>query len=168
MDAARPAPAFAAFYRSHVADVTRLVYTLVGSWSAAEDLAAEAFVRACRDWDRVGSFERPGSWVRTVAVNLATSRARRLAVEARALARLGGRREAEDRTLPPEAEELWSYVRRLPRRQAQVTALRYAADLSIAEIAVAMECAEGTVKAHLHAARQSLARMLGEDAGGVR
>lgn len=154
---AADADRFARFYTEHYREVTGLAYTLTGSWSAAEDVAQEAFVRAYRDWRRVGGFHRADSWVRTVAVNLATSRGRRLAAEARALARLGRDREQVVDELPAEAEAFWQAVRRLPRRQAQAAALRYHSDLSVAEVARAMGCAEGTAKAHLHAARRALA-----------
>lgn len=148
---------FTAFYQRHYRDVVGLAYTLTGSWPAAEDVAQEAFVRAFRDWRRLTGYERPDSWVRTVAVNLATSRGRRLGAEARALARLWQRRprvEAEE--LPPDADAFWQAVRSLPRRQAQAAALRYHDDMAVADIARVMGCAEGTAKAHLHAARKAL------------
>ena len=44
-----------------------------------------------------------------------------------------------------------------PHRQAAAVALYYLDDLSIAEIADALGCAEGTAKAHLHQARRTLA-----------
>lgn len=158
---------FAVFYGREFREVVGLVYTLTGSWSVAEDLAQEAFVRAYRDWAKVAGFDRPDSWLRTVAANLATSRGRRLAAEARALTRLRGRGASEHHDpLPDDAEAFWGAVRRLPPRQAQAVALRYQGELSVAEIAAAMECATGTVKAHLHAARQTLGTMMdaGEDA----
>jgi DNA-directed RNA polymerase specialized sigma24 family protein len=49
-----------------------LVYALSGSRMGAEDIAQEAFLRAYRDWDRVGSYEHQAAWVRRVAANLAT------------------------------------------------------------------------------------------------
>lgn len=154
---------FTAFYARNLRDVTGLAYTLTGSWAAAEDIAQEAFVRAYRDWRRVGAFARPDSWVRTVAANLATSRGRRLAAEAKALARLRRRRPPDEEPLPDDADAFWAAVRRLPRRQAQAVALRYHSDLTVAEVADAMRCAEGTVKAHLHAARRTLAGVLGAE-----
>jgi RNA polymerase sigma-70 factor, ECF subfamily len=154
---------FAAFYAANRRAVTGLAYTLTGSWPAAEDIAQEAFVRAYRDWRRVGDFERPDSWVRTVAVHLATSRGRRLAAEARALTRLRGRRSELTEPLPDDDEDFWQAVRRLPRRQAQAVALRYAGDLEVAEVARVMGCAEGTAKAHLHTARRTLAAHLRDD-----
>jgi RNA polymerase sigma-70 factor, ECF subfamily len=56
-------------------------------------------------------------------------------------------------------------VRALPHRQAQAVALHYLEDLSIRQTAVVLNCAEGTVRAHLARARQTLARRLHLDAG---
>lgn len=161
-----PASDFATFYGREFRDVVGLAYTLTGSWAVAEDLAQEAFVRAYRRWDDLALHARPDRWVRTVAANLATSRGRRLAVEARALTRLRSRSAlSQHDPLPHEAERFWRAVRRLPARQAEAVALRYHGELSVAEIAGAMDCAEGTVKAHLHGARTKLGAWLGSDEG---
>lgn len=148
--------AFEAFYVAQVRPLTSLAYALTGNWAVAEDLTQEAFARAFRDWQRVAVFERPDSWIRTVTANLATSRLRRLAAEARAMGRLRQRREPAPEVLPEDVETFLAAVRRLPRRQAQAAALRYVNDLSVAEVAAVMGCATGTAKAHLHAARQRL------------
>lgn len=153
---------YADFYAGQFAGVLALVYSLVGNWAVAEDLAQEAFVRAYRDWRRVGAYDRPDAWVRTVAVNAATSRFRRLAAEGRALARLVGRARTDwPDPLPEDLERFWVAVRRLPARQAQAAALHYGEDCAVADIARIMGCAEGTVKAHLHHARRTLAQQLG-------
>ncbi|MFZ2016770.1 MAG: sigma factor-like helix-turn-helix DNA-binding protein [Nocardioides sp.] len=62
--------------------------------------------------------------------------------------------------LPADSERFWTEVRRLPRRQAQAAALYYALELSVADVAATLGCAEGTVKSHLSRARQELARRL--------
>jgi len=152
---------FEDFYSSEVRAVTALTYALTGNWTVAEDLAQEAFARAFREWKRVGTFARRDSWVKTVAVNLATSRVRRLAAEGRALTRLRSARSTGGEALPPDLEAFLVAVRSLPRRQAQAAVLRYVDDLSVTEVAKAMECAEGTVKAHLHGARRRLVTRLG-------
>lgn len=153
---------FEDFYVSELPAVRALTYAVTGNWTVAEDLAQEAFARAFRDWGRVGAFARRDSWVKTVATNLATSRVRRLAAEGRALTRLRSRGQPVDmEALPPDIEAFLAAVRGLPRRQAQAAVLRYVDDLSVAEIAEAMGCAEGTVKAHLHGARRRLVGQLG-------
>ena len=63
-------------------------------------------------------------------------------------------------TPTPEYDEFWAEVRRLPLRQAQAIALYYADDLSVSEISVVLEVAQGTVKALLHQGRERLERQL--------
>jgi RNA polymerase sigma factor (sigma-70 family) len=59
--------------------------------------------------------------------------------------------------------DLHRAMRRLPKRQALAVQLYYYVGLPIRDIAVAMGCAEGTVKSTLAAARTALHRLLGED-----
>jgi RNA polymerase sigma-70 factor, ECF subfamily len=98
--------------------------------------------------------------VRRVAANLATSAVRRRLIEARALARFWARGELSLVELPASQADFWRAVRSLPRRQAQVVALHYLEDLSVVEVARVLGCAEGTVKAHLHTGRETLAQRL--------
>jgi RNA polymerase sigma factor (sigma-70 family) len=151
---------FEHFYLQEYPRVVKLAYALSGSRAGAEDIAQEAFLRAYRDWDRVRSYEHQAAWVRRVAANLATSGLRRRLVEARALARLAARREPALDPLPAENADFWRAVRALPHRQAQAVALYYLEDRSIAQAAVVLDCAEGTVRAHLAKARRTLARRL--------
>jgi RNA polymerase sigma-70 factor (ECF subfamily) len=156
---------FEHFYLQEYPRVVALVYGLSGNRAGAEDIAQEAFLRAYRDWDRVRSYEHQAAWVRRVAANLATSGLRRRVVEARALARLAARREPALDPLPAENADFWRAVRALPQRQAQAVALYYLEDRSVQQTAVVLDCAEGTVRAHLAKARRTLARRLRLDAG---
>ncbi len=151
---------FDAFYRAEYPGVAALVYSLTGKADVADDLAQESFLRAHRDWSTVALRRHPEYWVRRVAVNLAISRFRRLGAETRALLRLGPAGTSIDTPLQPEYEAFWAIVRRLPNRQRQVVALHYVHEMSVAEIATALEIAEGTVKATLHQARANLEREL--------
>ena len=151
---------FEYFYLEEYPKVVALAYALTGSRAGAEDIAQEAFLRAYRDWERVGSYEHQAAWVRRVAANLATSGLRRRLVEARALTRLALRWEPAVDPLAAEDAEFWAAVRALPRRQAQAVALYYFQDLSVQQTASALGCTEGTVKAHLAKARRTLARHL--------
>jgi RNA polymerase sigma-70 factor (ECF subfamily) len=86
-------------------------------------------------------------------------------VEARALARLAARREPALDPLPASNADFWRAVRALPHRQAQAVALYYLEDLSIEQTARVLDCAEGTVRAHLAKARRTLAHRLRLDTG---
>ena len=75
--------------------------------------------------------------------------------------RLHGRRDLTP-VLEPDDEDFWAAVRGLPRRQAQVVALHYIYDLSVADVAATLQISEGTAKTHLSRARTSLVLVLGE------
>jgi RNA polymerase sigma factor (sigma-70 family) len=132
-----------------------LAAALTGDWAIAEDLTQDAFVALHSKW---GEVENPGAWVRRVVAHRAASYWRRRAREAAAFARFAARPSGV--VLAAEHDEFWATVRALPRRQAQVIALRYLDDRSIAEIAEVLAIAEGTVKATLSQARVTLARSL--------
>jgi RNA polymerase sigma factor (sigma-70 family) len=155
----RSTPDFGAFYRSEYAAVATLTMVLTRNAAAAEDLAQDAFLRAHRDWEQVALFENPEGWVRRVATNLAMSRFRRMRAEGRALLRLSPRTTND--AMSPEATDFWAEVRRLPGRQAQVVALHYVEDRSVDEIAAILGITSGSVKTHLHRARQTLASRFG-------
>jgi RNA polymerase sigma-70 factor (ECF subfamily) len=155
-----PTPDFADFYRSEWRRVLSLVYVLSGSAWGAEDIAQDAFLRAHRNWDEVGRYERPDAWVRTVALNLARSRVRRAGAELRALRRWVGLQASSFPEMEPVSEEFWAAVRALPQRQREVVALHYAEDRPVKDIAAVLGVAESTVKTSLQKGREALARRL--------
>jgi len=152
---------FETFFRREYASIVALATALAGDRHSAEDVAQEAFLRAQQRWEKVAAFDKPGAWVRRVAINLAHNGRDRRRSEASAMVRLA-RRPA---LMPaePDVEEFWSVVRTLPRQQAAAVALHYLEDRSVAEVAAAMGCAEGTAKVHLSRGRAALARRLEEE-----
>jgi RNA polymerase sigma-70 factor (ECF subfamily) len=153
---------FESFYVREMPGLLLLARALAGS-AEADDLAQESFLEAYRQWDRVRSFDSPVGWVRRVCANKAVSGWRRRNAELRALLRLGSQRP-HPAPLTEDDEGFWTEVRRLPGRQAQVVALFYLYDLSIADVAQTLGCAQGTVKTHLSRGRSALALRLGESA----
>ena len=164
---ARPTRTFEDLYRQEFPAVVGLAYALSGSRAGAEDLAQEAFLAAHRNWGRIAGYDKPEAWVRRVVANLSVSFMRRRVVEAKGLARLALRCEPALPELGAEDAEFWSAVRSLPKRQAQVVALHYLEDLPVTRIAEILDVAEGTVKAHLHAARAALAAKLDLEEGSA-
>ena len=151
---------FESFMAAEYPRVLAFARATTGSWSEAEDLTQEAFLAAYRKWREVAEYERPDAFVRRVVANKQVSGVRRRVRESAALERL----RPVDAIDAEEADPaFWHAVRRLPVRQRHVVALRYLDDRSVADIAAVLGIAEGTVKAHLHAARQRLAAVLGAD-----
>jgi RNA polymerase sigma-70 factor, ECF subfamily len=147
---------FDSFFVAEYRRVVGITSVLCGSRAEGEELAQEAFVAAFRRWSRISAYDDPAAWVRRVATNLATSSLRRRLREVKTLARMAPRRE-EDTSLFAEDPEFWESVRALPPRQAQVIALRYLEDRSVAEIAHVLGISEATVRVHLHTAKSRLA-----------
>jgi RNA polymerase sigma-70 factor (ECF subfamily) len=147
-------PRFRTLYESEYAAVFRVVYVLSGDRGVAEDATQEAFARCLERWNRLGDKGWVGGWVTTTALNVA-------------------RRAMRRRPPPPTPDigphdldqelDLWRAVRTLPVRQQEAVVLHYAMDKPLTEVAAAMGCAEGTVKAHLSRARESLRRSLEGD-----
>ncbi len=128
----------------------RVAYRLLGDRAEAEEVAQEALVRAYLRWRRVAPYAE--AWVARVATNLALDQHRRRARQRR--------HEVTVTTARPDAPDvatglvdrldLVEGLRRLPRRQREVVALRYLADVSEADTARLLGCTTGTVKTHAH------------------
>jgi RNA polymerase sigma-70 factor (sigma-E family) len=156
-DPGAPATTFEAFYRDEYHNILGVVRMLTGDRTAAEDIVQESFARAYQRWATVGGYDRPGAWVRRVALNRAVSWLRRRRTERHALQRIGTRTAADPADIDTRDDALWTAVRRLPARQAQVVALVYVEDRSVADVARILGCREGSVKQHLSRARARLA-----------
>lgn len=150
---------FEQYYQRDYRSLVGLAYVLTGSQFVAEDLAQDALATAHKKWDTVANYDNPGAWVRRVMVNRSTSRFRKLKTEAKTLTSLRAFRQ--ESIQPTEHHgDVWDAVRSLPTRQAQVIALYYWNDLSMAQIADILECGTETVKTHLKRARATLSTQL--------
>ena len=102
------------------------VTVIVGDPHRAEEIVQDAFDRCYRRWRRVSQLDRPGAWVRRVAINAAISSRRRSTSERRAVERLGGRAETARQSGDPQDAfgdaALWAEVRALPGEQAAAIA----------------------------------------------
>lgn len=125
-----------------------------GDPGRAEDAVQEALARA---WQHDGDIEHLSAWVARTALNEVRSGARRLGAERRAherAARRPGRPGPAEPRLPED--ELLAALHQLPARQREIVALHYLLDLSVADVAEALQVATGTVKTQLHRAREAL------------
>ena len=145
----RADPAFEDLYRDEFPTVFRAAYVLCGNRAVAEDATQEAFARALERWNRLREVPWVRGWITTTALNAARRSLRRR------------RDPAPNPARGVDLEEwidVWRGIRDLPRRQQEAVLLHYVADLPVSEVAGAMKCEEGTVKAHLARARETLRR----------
>lgn len=131
---------------------------LLGSVPDAEDAAAEAVARTLVAWRRLAGQPYRHAWVARVATNVALDQLRRrrdLPVPA------GGARDAmEEATL---RVALGAALKKLPRRQRQVVAMRYLADLDDAAVARVLGISINSVKKHTQRGMLALRGGLGSD-----
>jgi RNA polymerase sigma-70 factor (ECF subfamily) len=153
---------FDALYEARYGDVVAMAHALTGDLAEAQDLAQEAFCRAWQRWATVSRYDEPLTWIRRVTANLATSRWRRLRVARLALRR---DRPATVPPLEPDRVLLVAALRRLPVDQRRALVLHHLIDLPVAEVALELGVAVGTVKSWLHRGRLSLAAHLAEPGG---
>ena len=137
MDDASVATAFREFYlREHEAQVRRAAI-IVRSHEQADDLVHDAMAEVYARWSEI---REPGAYLNRAVLNRCRDSARRAVTHGRLLARFVDRSE---RAAPQEP--LGDLFDGLPFNQRAALMLKYYGDLSIAEIAEALECPQGSV-----------------------
>lgn len=149
---------FEAAFPELVLPAFRVALRILGSVPDAEDVAADALVRALRSWDRVGVMPYRTAWIVRVASNLAVDRVRRRPLESPAPSAAPDLADAVALRLALSAA-----LKALPRRQCQVMALRYLGGLTEMEVAQSMGISQNSVKKHATRAVSTLRRRLGAD-----
>ena len=171
--------AFKALVVARYDNIYRMAWRWVGSRAEAEDVAQDVCIKlagAIRGFRGEAEFS---TWLHRVTYTVAMDhlRTRRRSLWDRGgqiliIRRPKGRPlEAEpvDAPLEPSSstpedevigQDLWREVRALPPQQRDAVLLVYGEDLSHAEAAEIMGCAESTVSGHLHTARKRLKQRL--------
>jgi RNA polymerase sigma-70 factor (ECF subfamily) len=151
---------FEEMYRRELPAVIAVTVAMTGSREVGVELAHEAMTRAYGSWSKVRSYDRPGAWVRRVAINLALDNRRRQRREQAGLDRLRSQPSAAS-SAEPTGGEFWAAVRALPDRQRAAVCLYYLEDLAVADVAAVLDVSTGAVKTALFKARRTLAARLG-------
>ncbi len=137
---------------------TLALYT--GDPLLAQDLTQETFIRVCQRWGEVQVMAAPGPWVHRVAMNLANSSHRRRGAERRAYDRsVGGAAASPDGPVDHGcviAADVRAAVLELALAERAVVVLRFFADLSVEDTAVALGIPVGTVKTRTRRACEAL------------
>ncbi len=165
--------------RAHQRRIYRILLGILRDGDAADTLTQECFLRA---WQKRAGFRGEASvstWLTRIAVNLAIDhqRNRRAAFWKRLFASQARTEEesAAELTAVPDggasperqllareqAGRVWALAAELPVQQRAVFVLRFAEELSLEEIAAAMNVQVGTVKAHLFRAVQVIRQRIG-------
>lgn len=144
----------------------RTAVLICGNRSDAEESVQDAFLRVWRFRDALPAGAKRDAWLYRVLVNACYSKLRQeVPRRERERERLGSDDQSMASNDSPElaaeqsavAERLTLTLRDLPDALRVVLVLRYYADLSEREIAIAIRRRPGTVKSRLHEARRRLA-----------
>ena len=169
--------AFETLHSRYYSRIYRLAYLQTNNHADAEDIAAETF---CRAFQRIGQFsfrqcESIYPWLHRIAVNLCVDLCRERTAHATVsldqplidgvssfLERLEATQPSPDELLmQSEVQDLVrAAVASLSEDQRDVITYRFLGDLSLKEIADAMQRSEGAVKSLLHRAMESLRKEL--------
>jgi RNA polymerase sigma-70 factor (ECF subfamily) len=141
-----------------------LARVTAGDRALAEDLTQDVYSAALTAWRGGRRDQVVAPWLVTVARNKFVDTLRRQEREARALALVEADEEvdAHDAAFAVSREELADLVRGLPPLQRAALALRYVDDLSLAEIAAALDRTVPAVDSLLRRARVALRRLAEE------
>ena len=143
--------------------LVKMLTVRVGNRHLAEELTQEALAQAVVNWDSVSTMANPQGWVYRTALNLSASLFRRRQAERRAVKRLAIRPDPMVSLEVTDKAEFRALIQHLSRRQREVVALRFAADLSVEVTAEVMGVTSGTVKTLTHRALAQLREGLGQD-----
>lgn len=158
------AGAVADLFRGYHLDLVRLALVMTGDLATAEDVVQDAFERLHRRWPGLRQQDSGLAYVRSSVLNGCRSVHRRARVARKHAARLAEPPAGGADTAAGERSDLVAALLRLPRRQREVLALRYYADLDVAEIAVTLQIGPSAVRSTAARGIAALARAL-EEAG---
>jgi RNA polymerase sigma factor (sigma-70 family) len=132
-----PQEPFQRFLDTHRDDVWRFLVASVGR-DAADDAFQETFLAAMRAYPRMTP-RNPRAWVLTIAHRKALDHFR---ARKRRAVPVGDVPEVPTEDPQPRDDGIWERVHALPPKQRAAVLLRFAADLSHAEVAAAMGTSE--------------------------
>ncbi len=165
---ARDAEAFGRLYEAYFGKIFRYVAIKIGSRTEAEDLTQQVFMNALESINSYKVREVPFSaWLYRIAhnqvVDCLRKRSRRPTVELDETMPLAADDDqVADTELKLETKELIEATKKLTKSQQEVVALRFGAEMPIAEVARLLGKTEGAVKAMQHSAVAALRRIMCE------
>jgi RNA polymerase sigma factor (sigma-70 family) len=137
--------AFEETYRANRLGLVRLAYLMCGSHDLAEDLVHDAFASAHPRWHAIDNHV---AYLRRAVVNRAKDEQRRDVRRRRAPYPLA----SDLVTHPPDVDQTWALIQKLPWERRAVLVLHYHADLPLVEVARLLDRPEGTVRSDHHRA----------------
>ena len=146
------------FVDARLQALLRYAVMLTGEPHTAQDLVQETMIRVQLKWKKIAASNQPERYVRRMLTNAYIdlhrgSWLRRVVLRAEPIEPPA---VADHADATAERDEMWLWLGRLPRKQRAALVLRYYEGLSDNEIAEVLDCAVGTVRAHISRALATL------------
>ncbi|MEL7337016.1 MAG: sigma-70 family RNA polymerase sigma factor, partial [Planctomycetota bacterium] len=157
-----------AWIQSHYEQLFRSAWLMTGDAEEAADMVQETLIVALQRKNRFDQQCQLSTWVHGIMMRVARNRRRmlhRLQQRLRRYARMLRDTRTPDDTAADGCSEMqhrewqqsiWARVANLPVAQCSVVTMRFGQQMSLQEIAVALDCPLGTVKSRLHNALKTL------------
>jgi RNA polymerase sigma-70 factor (sigma-E family) len=153
------------FVAARGAALQRFAYLVTGDRAESADLVQDALANAWPRWEALSRKGTLEAYLRRSITNGAISRWRKLG-------RVTPVAETPDTATPAvdpsDADQAWRLCAGLPPLQRAAVVLRFYEDLSYAEIATVLACAEPTARSHVHRALLALRGRLTPGADDAR
>ncbi|WCB95525.1 RNA polymerase sigma factor SigY [Baekduia alba] len=137
---------FQRFFDEHREPVFRFLVASVGR-DAADDCFQETFLSAMKAYPKLRANSNPRAWVMTIAHRKALDHHRARGRNAIPVEHVP---EVATYDAAPRDDDTWARVHDLPPKQRAAVLLRYAGDLTHAEVAVALDCSEEAARRSAH------------------
>ncbi|MFC5470438.1 RNA polymerase sigma factor [Cohnella suwonensis] len=146
--------------------LTRLAFSCVHDWAAAQDRVQDAFIKAYRSMEQLTNEERPFPWLAKIVINECKASARTSWREVLTFyfpERAGSDTSLDDGYLKKEYyQTLHDAVLHLPPHYSAPVVLHYFEELSIEDISKILGIRPGTVKSRLARGREQLKNRMKE------
>lgn len=146
-------PPFQALLDEHGAVVQRFLIAVAGPVEA-DDCFQETWIAALRAYPQLRNADNLRAWLLTIAqrkaIDAHNARSRRAVPMAEPPEPSPSAGAAEQREARLDGQPVWARVRELPEKQRMAVFLRSAADLSYAEVAMALECSQDAARRSVH------------------
>lgn len=148
---------FEAFYYETAQSVSRYVRCLCRDSVEAEDIIHESYLSAMARWDSFAGKASRKAWLIGIVRNTFLTWMRRRTI--RKTVSLGFAPDvvsSRDTGVPDEYAGLWATVEKLDKHHREIIYLRFAGELSYAELAQTLDIPMGTVRSRLYRALKEL------------
>jgi RNA polymerase sigma-70 factor (sigma-E family) len=142
----------------------KLAYVLCGDDHHADDLVQQTITKLYIGWRRISAVEHLDQYVRTMLVRSFVDEKRRPWTRVGLVAQLPERADTraglDERVA--QAVAVRAALGQVPRRQQAVLILRFLCDMTVEDVAAALDCSAGTVKSQTSRGLATMRRLLGD------